>query len=68
MWHYPTEEKTKGIAQNLATIQSQCLRAVSGAYCATPVRFLKVETATPPIDLYLNKWVADFELRLERTR
>ena len=40
---------------------------MSGAYRATPVRFLEVETAKPPIDLYLNKWVADFELRLERT-
>jgi hypothetical protein len=67
VWHYPTERKAKGIARNLATTQSQCLRVVSGAYKATPVRFLEVETATPPLDLYLNKWVADFERRLERT-
>jgi hypothetical protein len=40
---------------------------VSGAYRATPVRFLEVETATLPLDLYLNKWVADFEQRLECT-
>src|ERR1700710_1213971 len=25
------------------------------------------ESSTPPLDLYLNKWVADFEQRLERT-
>jgi hypothetical protein len=40
---------------------------VIGAYRATLVRFLEVETATPPLDLYLNKWVADFEQRLECT-
>jgi hypothetical protein len=67
VWHHPTERKAKGIARNLATTQSHCLRVVSGAYKATPIRFLEVETATPPLDLYLNKWVADFELRLERT-
>jgi hypothetical protein len=67
IWHHPTERKAKGIARNLATTQSHCLRVVSGAYKATPIRFLEVETATPPLDLYLNKWVADFELRLERT-
>jgi hypothetical protein len=67
VWHYPTERRIKGIASKLATLQSQCLRVVSGAYRATPVRLLEVETATPPLDLYLNKWVADFEQRLERT-
>jgi hypothetical protein len=67
VWHHPSERRVKGIASKLATMQSQCLRVVSGAYRATPVRLLEVETATPPIDLYLNKWVADFERRLERT-
>jgi hypothetical protein len=62
VWNHPTERQAKGIARNLATTQSQCLHVVSGAYKATPV-----ETATPPLDLYLNKWVADFERRLERT-
>jgi hypothetical protein len=68
VWHYPTEQqRVKGIARKLATTQSQCLRVVAGAYKATPVRFLETETATPPLDLYLNKWVADFEHRLDRT-
>ncbi len=40
---------------------------MSGAYRATPVRFLEVETATPPLDLYLNRRVADFERRLEHS-
>jgi hypothetical protein len=68
VWHHPTtDQRVKGIARKLATTQSQCLRVVAGAYRATPVRFLEAETATPPLDLYLNKWVADFERRLERT-
>jgi hypothetical protein len=67
VWHHPTTDRVKGIARKLATTQSQCLRVVAGAYRATPVRFLEAETATPPLDLYLNKWVADFERRLERT-
>ena len=61
VWHHPSEQRVKGIARKLATMQSQCLQVVAGAYQATPVRFLKVEMATPPLDLYLNKWVADFE-------
>jgi retron-type reverse transcriptase len=67
IWHHPTDRRITGIAGKLATTQSQCLRVVSGAYRATPVRFLEVETATPPLDLYLNKWVVDFEHRLEYT-
>jgi hypothetical protein len=63
----PYYDRVKGIARKLATTQSQCLRVITGAYRATPVRFLEAETATPPLDLYLNKWVADFEQRLERT-
>jgi hypothetical protein len=68
VWHHPTtNQRVKGIAKKLATMQSKCLRVVAGAYRATPVRLLEVETATPPLDLYLDKWVADFERRLERT-
>jgi hypothetical protein len=56
VWHYPTtDQRVKGIARNLATTQSQCLRVVAGTYRATPVRFLETETATLPLDLYLNK-------------
>jgi hypothetical protein len=67
VWHRPSGQRAKGIAKDLATKQSECLRVVAGAYRATPVRFLESETATPPIDLYLDKRVADFEQRLERT-
>src|SRR6201996_5113534 len=67
-FHIPSRNnKPKGIARDLAAAQSRCLRVVAGAYRATPVRSLETETFVPPIDLYLNKRVADFEERLERT-
>lgn len=67
VWHLPGGLKPKGIPRNLLTTQSQCLRTVSGAYRATPVRNLETETATPPLDLYLNRRVAEFEQRLGRS-
>jgi hypothetical protein len=44
--------------------QNGYLRIVSGAYRATPARYLESEMAVPPFDLYLDKWVADFEHRI----
>jgi hypothetical protein len=38
---------------------------MSGAYKAIPARYLKSKMAVPPFDLYLNKWVTDFEHRIE---
>ena len=46
--------------------QNRSLRIVAGAYKATPIRHLETETFTPPLDLYLNKRLADFEQRLEK--
>lgn len=63
-WHKPTEKGyTKGIAQGLLPIQTQCLRAVSGAYKATPRRQLETETGVPPLGLYLDRCAAGFEIR-----
>ena len=56
-----------GIAGSLRKEQSQCLRAVAGAYRATPVRSLETETFVPPLDLYLNGRVALFEGRIEES-
>ena len=36
-------------------------------YKAMPVHLLEAEVVTPPLDIYLNKRVADFEAHLERT-
>ena len=40
---------------------------MAGAYRATPIRSLEVETCTPPLDLYLDSWLATFQKRLENS-
>ena len=63
----PTEHKPKGITTKLAMSQTSCLRVVVGVYKAMPVYLLEAEVVMPPLNIYLNKRVADFEARLERT-
>jgi len=65
-YHTPTraEDKPKGITASLYKAQNRSLRIVAGAYRATPIRSLETETWVPPLDLYLNKRLADFEARL----
>jgi len=65
-FHVPTqpEDKPKGITERLYKAQNRSLRIVAGAYKATPIRSLETETWVPPLDLYLNKRLADFEARL----
>ena len=63
----PAYGPPRGIARELLTIQSSCLRVVAGAYRATPIRSLETETWVPPLDLYLNRRVADFKERLSQT-
>jgi hypothetical protein len=67
VWHNPTASGgvAKGLARSLLAAQSKGLRAVAGAYKATPIHTLERETNVPPLDLYLNKRLADFEQRLE---
>lgn len=66
-WHQPTEpgEGPRGVATRLSKIQNQCLRVVTGAFRATPIRDLETESLCPPIDLVLNERVAKFEAKLE---
>jgi len=52
-----------GPAVKLAKIQNKCLRAIVGAYKATPTLVLKTETSIPPLDLYLNKRLVNFRFR-----
>ena len=40
---------------------------VAGAYRATPIHSLEIEIWVPPLDLYLNRRVADFKERLSQT-
>jgi hypothetical protein len=45
--------------------QNKSLRIVAGAFKSTPVRNLERETWVPPLDLYFNKRLANFEARLQ---
>ena len=63
-YHTPADPKRqapRGIAKPLTTTQSSCLRVVAGAFRATPIRSLETETWVPPLDLYLNRRVAEFK-------
>ncbi len=55
----------KGRSSNSPRSQTRCLRVVAGAYRATRTEQVERETDTPPLDLYLNKRIAEFEARLE---
>ena len=68
-YHQPTPvgDKPHGLAVRLEKEQNGCLQVVAGAYKATPVRNLEVETLLPPLDLYLNKRLAEFEGRLAQS-
>ena len=59
--------KPNEIVRNLQILQSQQLRIITGAYKTIPIRNLKTEIYILPLDIYLNKRLADFELRLKRT-
>ena len=69
-FHTPTgagkASKPTGPAKQLAKAQNRSLRIVAGAYKSTPIRCLETETWVPPLDLYLNKRLADFEARLQK--
>ena len=69
-YHTPADPKRqapRGIAKPLTIMQSSCLRVIAGAYRATPICSLETETWVPLLDLYLNKRVAEFEIRLAQT-
>lgn len=67
-YHTPTSNgNPTTITRGLRAAQTDCLRVVAGAYKATPIRHLETETHVPPIDIYLNKRLAEFEARLEAT-
>jgi hypothetical protein len=55
----------KKLSKTFILIQNKCLRIVSGAYKAIPARYLESEMAIPPLDLYFDKWVANFKDRTE---
>ena len=65
VWH---KREGPGQAQErtrLGPLQNKCLRTVAGAYRATPIKRLEVETYTAPIDLQADGLALGFQLRLE---
>jgi hypothetical protein len=67
IWHNLVETP-KGVAAALQPIQNKCLRIVSGAYKATPVRDLETKTYIPPLDLYLDERKAAYSERIKGTQ
>lgn len=62
-WYIPSRpgEGPRKIAKDITVAQLQELRVVAGTYKATYIQELEHKTNVPPIDLYLNKRVADFK-------
>jgi hypothetical protein len=59
IWHQPTNtSKPKGLAAKLTKLQNQGLHIVLGAFKATPIRQLEIESYVPPLDLWLNERIA----------
>jgi hypothetical protein len=48
-------------------LQNNCLRAISGAYRATPIQNLESEVGVPPIGICLGSVRARFRVRLEES-
>ena len=68
-FHQPTTPGAtgpRGPAKALSKAQNRSLRIVVGAYKSAPIRCLETEAWVPPLDLYLNKRLANFENRLQK--
>ena len=61
VFHDPCKPK---VAKALAPQQTRALKVVLGAYKATPTCALELDAYCPPLDLYFNQRLADFERRM----
>jgi hypothetical protein len=68
-WYSPlgTQFARKYVLKDLMTLQNYCLRAISGAYGATPIRNLEVEVGVPPLGIHLNSIQARFRVGVEES-
>ncbi len=68
-WYSPlgTPFAHKYVLKDLMPLQNNCLRAISGAYRATPIRNLEVEVGVPPLGIHLDSIQAQFRVRLEES-
>lgn len=68
IWHLPNELRgTKSNTAKLSPIQNRCLRAIAGAYKATPIPVLEAETYSSPLPLLLDSIQMDARRRLTVT-
>jgi hypothetical protein len=54
-WHTPERSGKGPVVQAIQKVQNKGLRAVAGAYRATPIRELEKEVLIPPIDIYCSE-------------
>ena len=54
-WYPKDLTRVKTLRKSLESIQGKFLRAITGAYKATAIEALEIETFTEPLDLYLEK-------------
>ena len=67
VWHTPSQKnrtRSTGIEALLDQYQNKSLRAVAGAFRATPINVLETETFTPPLNVYLNSHLIASRTRL----
>jgi hypothetical protein len=60
-----TPHARKDVLKDLTPLQNNCLRAISGAYRATPIRNLEVEVGVPPLEIHLDSLQARLRVMLE---
>lgn len=70
-WHQPGRSAgaatPRGLVNKLMPKQNGCLRAITGAYKATPISTMEAETHICLLDLHLDSMVAKAARRLEQT-
>jgi hypothetical protein len=67
VWHQPAKGKPKGLAAKLQKQQRLGLQTVLGAFKATSIRRLEIESYVPPLDLWLHGRIARYQARLEHS-
>ncbi len=58
----------KYLFKDLMPLPNNCLRAISGAYRATPIRNLEVEVGVPPLGIHLDSIQAQFKVWIEESK
>jgi hypothetical protein len=58
----------KYVLKDLMPLLNNCLKAISGAYRATPIRNLEVEVGVPLLCIHLDSIQAQFRVRLEESK